>query len=61
MLVLSRAKVEPLIAPEHVRAELGEVVSGSAPGRTSPEERTLYKSVGIAVEGAGGIGTDVEV
>jgi len=70
---LLRPIADGLIAPEHVRAELGEVVSGSAPGRTSPEERTLYKSVGIAVEDAaaaalvleraraGGIGTDVEV
>jgi ornithine cyclodeaminase len=33
-------------------AELGEVVSGAAPGRTGDEEITLYRSVGIAVEDA---------
>jgi ornithine cyclodeaminase/alanine dehydrogenase-like protein (mu-crystallin family) len=31
-------------------AELGEIVSGTRPGRTSPEEVTLYKSVGVAVQ-----------
>jgi alanine dehydrogenase len=31
-------------------AELGELVSGARPGRTSPDEVTLYKSVGVAVQ-----------
>ena len=30
--------------------ELGELVAGTRPGRTSPEQLTLYKSVGVAVE-----------
>jgi alanine dehydrogenase len=30
--------------------EIGEIVDGSRPGRTSPEEITLYKSVGVAVQ-----------
>jgi ornithine cyclodeaminase/alanine dehydrogenase-like protein (mu-crystallin family) len=30
--------------------ELGELVAGTRPGRTSPEEITLYKSVGVAVQ-----------
>lgn len=30
--------------------ELGEVVDGAQPGRRSPEEITLFKSVGVAVE-----------
>ncbi|HLX33247.1 MAG TPA: ornithine cyclodeaminase family protein [Gaiellaceae bacterium] len=30
--------------------ELGEIVAGSAPGRTSPDQITLYKSVGVAVQ-----------
>ena len=30
--------------------ELGEIVAGTATGRTSPEEITLYKSVGVAVQ-----------
>lgn len=31
-------------------AELGEVVAGTRPGRQSPRETTLFKSVGVAVE-----------
>lgn len=41
-----------LIAPEHVHAELGELVSGAKPGRASSEQITLYKSVGVAVQDA---------
>jgi ornithine cyclodeaminase len=33
-----------------VHAELGELVSGTRPGRTTPIETTLYKSVGVAVQ-----------
>jgi ornithine cyclodeaminase/alanine dehydrogenase-like protein (mu-crystallin family) len=40
------------IEPAHVHAELGELVSGARPGRTSPEQITLYKSVGVAVQDA---------
>ena len=32
--------------------EVGEVIAGTKPGRTSPGELTLYKSTGIAVEDA---------
>ena len=39
-----------LMEPSHVYAELGELVAGTKPGRTSPEQITLYKSVGVAVE-----------
>jgi ornithine cyclodeaminase len=41
-----------LITPEHVHAELGELVAGTKPGRTSPAQITLYKSVGVAVQDA---------
>jgi alanine dehydrogenase len=41
-----------LITPEHVHAELGELVSGAKPGRESAEQITLYKSVGVAVQDA---------
>jgi ornithine cyclodeaminase len=41
---------EGAIGPEHIRAELGEVLTGERPGRTSPEEITLFKSLGLAVE-----------
>ena len=30
--------------------ELGEIVAGTADGRTAPEQITLYKSVGVAVQ-----------
>lgn len=33
-----------------IAAELGEVVTGTRPGRTSPEEITLFKSVGNAAQ-----------
>ena len=36
-------------APESA-VELGELVAGTRPGRTSAEQVTLYKSVGIAVQ-----------
>ncbi|MFO0891728.1 MAG: hypothetical protein U0790_21615 [Isosphaeraceae bacterium] len=41
-----------LIREEHVRAELGEVVLGTRPGRSSDQEITFFKSVGIAVQDA---------
>jgi ornithine cyclodeaminase/alanine dehydrogenase-like protein (mu-crystallin family) len=39
-----------VIAAGHVEAELGEVVAGTAAGRTIPDEITLFKSLGMAVE-----------
>ena len=44
------AAKEGLIGPDHIRAEVGEVLDGLKPGRTSPEEVTLFKSLGLAVE-----------
>jgi ornithine cyclodeaminase len=41
-----------LIGEEHIHAEIGELISGARPGRTSPEQITLYKSVGVAVQDA---------
>ncbi len=41
-----------VITAEHVHAELGELVAGTRPGRTSPDQITLYKSVGVAVQDA---------
>jgi ornithine cyclodeaminase len=38
------------IGPDHIRAELGEVLKGDKPGRTSPDEITLFKSLGLAIE-----------
>lgn len=39
-----------IIAAGRIFAELGEVVSGTKPGRGSEEEITLFKSLGLAVE-----------
>jgi ornithine cyclodeaminase len=38
------------VNPADVHAELGELVAGTKPGRSSPDEITLYKSVGVAVQ-----------
>ncbi len=39
-----------LMTEDHIYAELGEIAAGLKPGRTSPEEITLFKSVGVAVQ-----------
>jgi ornithine cyclodeaminase/alanine dehydrogenase-like protein (mu-crystallin family) len=39
-----------LLAEAHFGTELGDVILGRAPGRTSPEEITLFKSVGVAIQ-----------
>ena len=61
------------ITRRHVRAELAELVAGTQPGRTTPQEITLFKSVGFAPEDAvtarlaydravaAGLGTDVRL
>jgi ornithine cyclodeaminase len=41
---------EGAIGPEHIRAEIGELLLGTATGRRSPEEITVFKSLGLAVE-----------
>jgi ornithine cyclodeaminase len=68
------AIAEGLIAGEgHVRAELGEVLAGTAPGRRDAGELTLFRSLGLAIEDLAaaehavatarkrGIGTEVEL
>lgn len=39
-----------LFTADHIRAELGEIVSGRKPGRSGPEQVTLFKSLGQAIE-----------
>jgi len=41
---------EGRMTEEHIWAELGEIVAGLKPGRLSPDEITLFKSVGVAVQ-----------
>jgi ornithine cyclodeaminase/alanine dehydrogenase-like protein (mu-crystallin family) len=59
------------IDANHIRAELGEVLIGARPGRTGPDELTVFRSLGLAIEDlaaadhvvrrarAEGVGTDV--
>jgi len=41
---------EGAVTDAHIRGDLGEVLNGSVPGRTSPSDLTLFKSVGLAIE-----------
>ena len=41
-----------VIPAGHVHTELGELVAGTKPARQSPDQITLYKSVGVAVQDA---------
>lgn len=45
-----RAKAGGLVGDDHIAAEIGEVLAGARPGRTSASEITLYKSLGHAVQ-----------
>jgi len=69
-----RAVEEGVIAGgDHVRAELGEVLAGTAPGRADDAELTLFRSLGLAIEDLAaaehavaaarrlGLGTEVEL
>ena len=41
---------EGAVKADHIQAELGDVIIGKHPGRRSPGELTLFKSLGLAVE-----------
>ena len=41
---------EGAFGEDHIRAELGDVLVGRAPGRATAQDVTLFKSLGIAVE-----------
>jgi ornithine cyclodeaminase/alanine dehydrogenase-like protein (mu-crystallin family) len=43
-------RAEGAIGDDHIRGELGEVLLGQCRGRESPDDITLFKSLGIAVE-----------
>ena len=38
------------IGPDHILAELGELLTGAHPGRSDDEELTVFKSLGIGAE-----------
>jgi ornithine cyclodeaminase/alanine dehydrogenase-like protein (mu-crystallin family) len=44
------AAAEGSIGPDHIEAELGELLAGMHPGRKTDDELTVFKSYGIAVE-----------
>ena len=64
---------EGVITAEHIHAELGEIVTGQRPARTSADQITLFKSNGLAIQDAAtallvyqkareaGLGIEVEV
>ena len=41
---------EGAITEQHIHGELGQVIAGQIPGRTSDEQITLFKSVGLALQ-----------
>jgi ornithine cyclodeaminase len=41
---------EGAVTDAHIAGEIGEVLVGAVPGRRSPNEITLFKSLGLAVE-----------
>jgi alanine dehydrogenase len=43
-------KAEGAIGDDHIAGDLGAVLIGQTPGRRGPEEITLFKSVGLAIE-----------
>lgn len=59
------------LTEDHIRAEIGEVLTGQAPGRRNQTEITMYRSLGVIAQDlavaqflyeqatAGGLGTDV--
>ncbi len=57
-LIVPRAK--GLISDESILAELGEIVLGKKPGRESPADMTLFKSVGSGVQDVSVAGKIIE-
>jgi alanine dehydrogenase len=46
-------KDEGIITEDDIYAELGKIVAGHKDGRTSPEEITLFKATGLAIQDVG--------
>jgi ornithine cyclodeaminase/alanine dehydrogenase-like protein (mu-crystallin family) len=49
---LARPLASGAISVEHIHAELGQILSGQKIGRSSDEQITYFKSVGVAVQDA---------
>jgi ornithine cyclodeaminase len=41
---------EGVVTAQHIVGEIGEVLLGRVPGRTAPQEITIYKSLGITAQ-----------
>jgi ornithine cyclodeaminase/alanine dehydrogenase-like protein (mu-crystallin family) len=44
------AAADGAVGPDQVRAELGELLAGTAGGRSSADEITIFESLGLAIE-----------
>jgi ornithine cyclodeaminase/alanine dehydrogenase-like protein (mu-crystallin family) len=44
------AQAEGAVGPDHIRAEIGELLTGAATGRSGDAEITVFESLGLAVE-----------
>jgi len=49
----AKPKEEGAVSEKDIYAEMGEIVSGQKKGRTSPDEITLFKATGLAIEDVG--------
>ena len=47
---LRRAIAQGLVGPDHIKAEIGEILLGTAPGRSGPAAITIYKSLGVTAQ-----------
>ncbi|HWE45967.1 MAG TPA: ornithine cyclodeaminase family protein [Caulobacteraceae bacterium] len=47
---LRRAFEAGVVTPDHIAGEVGEVLIGKVPGRRSPEDITMFKSLGMVSE-----------
>lgn len=73
ILLAIKEKSISRISPDAIHAEIGEVLAGTKSGRIDPDEITLYKSVGIAIQDVAtanlvyrkalerGVGTNAEI
>jgi len=49
----AKPKEEGVITEDDIYAEMGEIVAGKKKGRTSPDEITLFKATGLAIQDVG--------
>jgi alanine dehydrogenase len=49
----AKPKEEGAVTEKDIYAEMGEIVAGHKKGRTSPDEITLYKATGLAIQDVG--------